>query len=170
MKRLLALIAVATLSACGAEESSAKSKNEALGVTEAAVSVCGWNSCGAGYVLTGYSCNSSCTTPPTNCSNPVTNQSECIIVDPASSYTPCGSSCATTHYRSETIKSSACMLDPTHPPAYTNATVCLPVPSSGTIQACSFCPSGWTQVSVTPNSDSCVNTGGYKDNLVTCTK
>lgn len=168
LKKLLALFAVVMLSACGTEEPSANSRDEALETTESALSVCGWNSCPSGYSVTGYSCNSSCTTPPTSCSPAVTNQSDCIA-NTVYGFTACGG-CPTTHYVSSRVTTTSCMINLAYPPAYTNAANCQIIPDGGTIEACGFCPSGWALVASIPSSDKCVNSGGYKDALMTCTK
>jgi hypothetical protein len=180
LKKLLALFAVAMFSGCGVEAPSGAQGDGEVGRIEAAVAYC--TACPSGSYTTGYSCSDSCNPPGTTCQSTgfTTNQVECVTASSVSGST--FSYCATnghcrpplvytdTHYISDYSKTTGCDTDPSTPAVYNNTMTCVPVPSSGTIESCGFCPSGWTKVSAALNAARCTKDGGVVVELFVCTK
>jgi hypothetical protein len=180
LKRMMVVMAVTLLSACGTQEPSAAPEDESLGSTESALAVCGLNTCPSGYAPVGYTCDDACNTSGTKCSEAGwNNKSLCTAYTDlvGVSYVNCVSACprppnasVDTHYVSGYTTTSACVGDPRYPPRYTNSAQCQPLPSSGSVQACGSCPSSWRTTSMGSPDPRCTTSWGAIQNLVTCTK
>jgi hypothetical protein len=180
MKKMIAVVAVTLLSACGTQEPSATPGDEALGTTESALALCGLNTCPSAYTLVGYSCDDACNTSSSKCSEAGwNNKSHCAAYADlvGVSYLNCSGGCprapntyVDTHYLAAYTMTSACDSDPRSPPASNNTAQCEPLPSSGTIQVCGSCPSGWRTTSMGSPDARCTTPWGTVNHLVTCTK
>ena len=173
LKKLLAVFAVAVLSACGVAEQSNSQGGDAVGRVESAV--CG--SCPSG------SLTNVCTSPLSpDCDHNggEVNDVGCLVppsyLGTAFAYCNAGNGkCRAsdndpyTHYPAWYSRTYDCHTNRLTEPSFNNTLTCLPLPDSGTIESCGFCPPGWTVVSHAPNAERCTSSRVVEE-LYTCTK